>query len=320
MKPFRAGPLIGIGEAMVELAPVEGGLFAQGFAGDTLNTCWYLHRLVGDVRRVGYCTRVGEDVLSHRFLAFLEQSGIDASAISSDPERTLGLYLISLEGAERRFSYWRDQSAARRLADDPARLDEALREAALIHVSGITLAIIEAKGRRNLLAALAKARAGGAIVSFDPNLRRKLWPDEAVLGGAMIDMFKSCDIALPSFEDERALWGDADPKASAARFAMFGVGEIVVKNGAGPAYVLADGEGASVPAHEARDARDTTGAGDSFNAGYLAARLSGLGARAACAFAHELAAEVVRHPGALAPVAAIDPMRSELGGLISHNI
>ena len=118
-----------------------------------------------------------------------------------------------------------------------------MREAALIHVSGITLAIIEAKGRRNLLAALAKARAGGAIVSFDPNLRRKLWPDEATLRAAMIEMFETCDIALPSFDDERALWGDADPKASAARFAALGVGEIVVKNGAGPAYVLADGAG-----------------------------------------------------------------------------
>jgi 2-dehydro-3-deoxygluconokinase len=312
LKPFRAGPLIGIGEAMVELAPVEGGLFAQGFAGDTLNTCWYLQRLVGDLRLVSYLTRVGEDALSNRFLEFLDKSGIDASAVSRDGERTLGLYLISLEGAERRFSYWRDQSAARRLADDVGRLEEVLLEAALIHVSGITLAIIEAKGRRNLLAGLAKARARGAIVSFDPNLRRKLWPDEVVLRAAMTEMFAACDIALPSFDDENALWGDANPKASAARTAALGVKEIAVKNGAGPAYVFADGAGASVTAYETRDARDTTGAGDSFNAGYLAARIVGLNCLDACGFAHQLAAEVVRHPGALAPVAAIEPFRNEL--------
>ena len=109
------------------------------------------------------------------------KSGIDASAVSRDPERTLGLYLISLEGAERRFSYWRDQSAARRLADDPASLDEALHDAALIHVSGITLAIVEARGRRNCWQPCESACAGGAG-EFDPNFRRRIWPDEATCG------------------------------------------------------------------------------------------------------------------------------------------
>jgi 2-dehydro-3-deoxygluconokinase len=301
------GALIGIGEAMVELAPVAGGLYAQGFAGDTLNTSWYLRRLCGEERRVGYFTRVGEDPLSDRLLDFLAESGLDSRAISRDPERTLGLYLISLDGAERRFSYWRDQSAARRLADDPARLDEALGEVELIHVSGITLAIIEARGRANLLAALRRARARGARVSFDPNVRRRLWPDEATLRDALAETFACCDIALPSFDDEAGVWGDANPRASAERIGRLGVGEIVVKNGAGPAYVFADDAAVEIPAVSMSDARDTTGAGDSFNAGYLAARLAGLGPRAACEYAHGLAAEVVRHPGALAPVGAIAP-------------
>jgi len=312
MTRWREGSLIGIGEAMVELAPVAEGLYAQGFAGDTLNTCWYLKRLVGDLRRVRYLTRVGEDALSGRLVELLVKSGIDATAVSRDPERTLGLYLISLEGAERRFSYWRDQSAARRLADDPASLDEALRDAALIHVSGITLAIVEAKGRQNLLAALAKARGRGARVSFDPNVRRRLWPDEATLRAALTEMFSICDVALPSFDDEVTVWGDADPVTSVARIAALGVKEIVVKNGAGPAFIFADGVESLAPARAASDARDTTGAGDSFNAGYLAARIAGLPAIGACEFAHELAAEVVRHPGALAPLTAIEPLQREL--------
>jgi 2-dehydro-3-deoxygluconokinase len=305
---WREGPLIGIGEAMVELTPVADGLYAQGFAGDTLNTCWYLKRVLGEARRVAYLTRVGEDPLSSRLLELLLQSGIDAGAVSRDPERTLGLYLISLDGAERRFSYWRDQSAARRLADDPARLDEVLHGAALIHVTGITLAIVEASGRRNLLAALGKARAAGARVSFDPNVRRRLWPDDASLRGALTEMFAACDIALPSFDDEAGVWGDPDPVNSAARIAALGAKEIVVKNGAGAAFIVADGAEALVPARATSDARDTTGAGDSFNAGYLAARIAGLSAIRACEFAHELAAEVVRHPGALAPAIAIEPM------------
>ena len=312
MTGWREGSLIGVGEAMVELAPVSEGLYAQGFAGDTLNTCWYLKRLVGDLRRVRYLTRVGEDALSGRLVELLVKSGIDATVVSRDPERTLGLYLISLEGAERRFSYWRDQSAARRLADDPASLDAAFRDAALIHVSGITLAIVEAKGRQNLLAALTDARARGARVSFDPNVRRRLWPDQATLRAALTDMFSACDIALPSFDDEAAVWGDADPVTSVARVAALGVEEIVVKNGAGPAFIFADGVESLSPARAVSDARDTTGAGDSFNAGYLAARIAGLSAIASCEFAHELAAEVVRHPGALAPPAAIEPLQREL--------
>lgn len=304
--PWPLGSLTGVGEAMLEMAPVAGGLYAAGFAGDTLNTCWYLKRLLGDAARVSYVTRIGTDALSRQFLAFLDSSAIEVSGISQDSERTLGLYLIRLEGAERSFSYWRDQSAARRLADDEDALDAALQQSSLVHVSGITLAIIGATGRRNLFAALDRLRARGGIVSFDPNIRRRLWPEETVLRNAMADMFSRCDIALPSFDDEQGLWADANPAATVARIAAHGVTEIAVKNGAMPALIYASGTTMSVPASEVPDIRDTTGAGDAFNAGYLAARHKGLAQPQACAFAHCLAGEVVRHPGALAPTAALD--------------
>ena len=315
LKPVVLGPLVGVGEAMVEFAPVEGGLYAQGFAGDTLNTCWYLARLAPPNRRVRYFTRVGNDPLSEKLIDFLTRSGLDASVVSRDAERTLGLYLITLTGAERRFTYWRDASAARRLADDPAALATALEGAALIHVSGITLAVIEAAGRRKLFEALHVARGKGAVVSFDPNLRRRLWRDETELREAMTECADHADIALPSFDDEADLWGDATPGASAERLAALGVKEIVVKNGAGEAYLQADGVRRGVAAKPATDARDTTGAGDSFNAGYLSARLHGLSPSEACAFGHRLAGEVVRWPGALAPLAAIEPMRRLLQGI-----
>lgn len=311
-KIWRDGPLVGVGEAMVEFAPVERGLYAQGFAGDTLNTCWYLAHLLRGGRAVRYLTRVGEDPLSDRMVEFLGDSGIDTSVVSRDSERNLGLYLITLVGAERRFSYWRDASAARRLADDPARLDAALAPAALIHVSGITLAVIGETGRANLWTALRQARAAGARVSFDPNLRRRLWRDDAQAREAMAEMAGVSDIALPSFDDEASLWGDATPRATAERFAALGVGEIVVKNGDGAACSLCDGRVEEIPAVRVADARDTTGAGDSFNAGYLAARLSGRSASAAVAFGHSVAGEVVRWPGALAPPEAVEPLRQRL--------
>ena len=137
-------------------------------------------------------------------------------------------------------------------------------------------------------------------MSFDPNLRRRLWPDEATIRDAQTAMYAVTDIALPSFDDEAALWGDSSPAATAARLAALGVAEIVVKNGAGAAWV----DGAGIEAARV-EARDTTGAGDSFNAGYLAARLSGRSPSEACRFAHRLAAEVVQWPGALAPAQAV---------------
>ncbi len=289
--------IVSVGEAMVEFAPVEAGLYARAYAGDTLNTCWYLAKLG---QRTRYLTRVGADSLSDAFIAFLRESGIDAGAVARDPERTMGLYLIELDGAERRFLYWRDSSAARRLADDPDALDAGLDGAELIHVSGITLAIIGPDGRRKLAAALSRARARGAKVSFDPNLRRRLWPDDAMAREAQAEMYAVTDIALPSFDDEASLWGDSSPSATAARLRGLGVAEIVVKNGAGAAWV----DGAEVAAARV-EARDTTGAGDSFNAGYLAARLSGRSPVEACGFAHRLAGEVVRWPGALAPVEVV---------------
>jgi 2-dehydro-3-deoxygluconokinase len=305
---WRSREIVSIGEAMVEFAPVGDDLYRRGFAGDTLNTAWHLAQLVGGVADVGYVTRIGADAFSRELLDFLAHSGLQTRHVQRDAERTLGLYVISLAGAERSFSYWRENSAARRLADDPATLHAALNGAALVHVSGITLAVIGETGRANLLAALAEARAGGAVVAFDPNLRLRLWRDAAEARAAFAAMLEQTDIALPSYDDEAALWGDASAEATRERLARAGVAEIVVKNGAGGALV----HGVRVAAQKLAQVRDTTGAGDAFNAGYLAARFLGRDPLGACAFAHEVAGVVVGHYGALAPREAVTGLRGKL--------
>jgi 2-dehydro-3-deoxygluconokinase len=142
--------VVGIGEAMVEFAPVGENLYRRGFAGDTLNTCWHLAKITQNHARVGYFTRVGTEAFSLEFLEFLRHSGLTTDSIERDPERSLGLYVVSLAGAERSFTYWRDSSAARRLADDADALQAAVMGVGLIHFSGITLAIVGDRGRRNL--------------------------------------------------------------------------------------------------------------------------------------------------------------------------
>ncbi len=301
--------IVGVGEAMVEFAPVRDGLFKRGFAGDTLNTSWYLRRLLPDAFSVYYATRAGTDAISKEFVAFVEASGIEANAIALDPNRTLGLYTITLDGSERRFSYWRENSAARQLADNPAILANAIADAALIYLSGITLAVIGAQGRENLLEALKHAKASGTRVAFDSNIRLRLWPNEAAAKSSIEMFLPLTDVALPSFDDEASLWGDKTAEAMLKRLRDGGVKEIVVKNGSSPALLLSEEVVNAVQATSVKDAADTTAAGDSFNAAYLAARCVGQTALSACELAHKLAGEVVRHPGALAPLEAIQPIR-----------
>ena len=219
----------------------------------------------------------------------------------SYPGARPGLYAITLAGAERSFTYWRSDAAARRLADDPAALEKSLENRALVYFSGITLAILEPQARAALLAALGKARRQGSLIAFDPNYRPRLWPNAETARAAIIEALQLTDIALPTFPDEQALFGDADPQATAARIEALGVGEIVVKNGEAPALVLSNGGAESVPAIHVPSPVDTTGAGDSFNGAYLAARLAGVEPVDAARKAHRVAAAVVQVRGALAP-------------------
>lgn len=292
--------ILSIGECMVELAPLaESGTFRMGFAGDTFNTAWYLRRQLTADWQVDYLSAIGQDAVSDRMLAMFVDAGIGTGHVARLADRTVGLYLIELRNGERSFAYWRGQSAARELAADPARLDAALAGAQLAYLSGITLAILATDHRANLLAALASFRAAGGLVAFDPNLRPRLWPSPQVMCDAIMQAAAIADIALPSYEDEAAFFGDPDPEATLCRYRTAGVGMVVVKNGVGP--ILAGSTAASythtpIPAPEVVD---TTAAGDSFNAGFLAAHLKGVPMHEAIAKGATLAARVIGARGAL---------------------
>lgn len=296
--------ILSIGEAMVELSQSEApDLWRLGIAGDTLNTAWYLRRLLGATWRVGYLSRVGQGRFSQHMLDFLTAEGLEATHISRDPVREIGLYAISLENGERSFSYWRETSAAKGLADDPDFLCAALSDCKIAYLSGITLAILAPGARENLLGALRAARAANVQVIFDPNLRPRLWPDLATMRAEIERAAGQADLVLPSFDDEATHFGDRDPQATINRYLGRGAGHVVVKNGGGPMFFGgAMGHGQMTDLMPETPV-DTTAAGDSFNAGYIAATLEGADCNAAIIAGHALSRAVIRHRGALVPEA-----------------
>lgn len=294
--------VVSIGECMLELSGTGGNGWRMGFAGDTLNTLWALRALTGPDRSANYVSAFGDDPFSRDQIAFFDVNGIGIGQSPVIPGARPGLYAITLNGAERSFTYWRNDSAARQLASLPDRLAKSLEGQALVYFSGITLAILEPAARKVLIGAVGAARKAGSLIAFDANYRPRLWASAEIARAAVNEALSVTDIALPTFPDEQSLYGDASPEATAERLSAADVGEIVVKNGDLPAFVCHDGRTGTVPAVRVEAPVDTTGAGDSFNGSYLAARLAGLSPLDATRKAHAVAAAVVQVRGALAPV------------------
>lgn len=290
-----------IGEAMIELSDPQDGRWKMGFAGDSLNTAWYIRALLPD-QVVDFVSAFGDDSFSAAQRDFLATAAIGTAASPVIQGARPGLYAITLHNAERSFTYWRSDSAARALASDRDALRASLAGREMIFVTGITLAILSPVDRIRLLEALAEARAKGARIAFDPNHRPKLWPDASAARAAYQAIYGLCDIVLPTREDEADLFGDASSAVTAARIAGYGVAEVVVKCGADPAQIYAGGDHHAVPALKV-SAVDTTGAGDSFCGGYLAARMQGQSPFDAACLGHRVAAKVVCAHGALLPLA-----------------
>lgn len=294
-----------IGECMVELAPADvPGTFRMGFAGDTLNTAWYLRRSLGADHGVDYLTAIGTDRVSDQMHAFFQNAGLGTAHVQRHADASVGLYMIHLSEGERSFSYWRSQSAARNLARDGDKVAQALQGAAMAYLSGITLAILPQTDRARLLQILRAFRATGGRVVLDPNLRPALWPDTHTMCSAIQQAAAVSDIVLPSFEDETAWFADSDPRATAERYAACGASTVIVKNGGDPVLGFDHGAIHTHPTVPVADVVDTTAAGDSFNAGFLARHLTGHPLQDAVAHGCALAARVVQARGALVPGAA----------------
>jgi len=272
----------------------------MGFAGDTYNTSVYLSRLG---LKTAYLTALGLDPFSLEMRETWDAEGLDTSLVLTAPDRLPGVYaILTDEAGERSFFYWREQSAVRRLFS-LSGIDAALDLAAdtrLLYFSGVTLSLFGKQGLARLADLCTAVRARGGDIGFDPNYRPGGWRSPSAARAVIAAFAPFITIALPTFEDEAALYGDTTAEATIERWRQFGCREVVVKLGPEGAIVADETAHCAIPTKPSV-ASDTTGAGDAFNAGYLAARRCGRSQADAAAYGNRLAGEVVQHRGAIMP-------------------
>ena len=280
-----------IGEAMLELS-VQDNSAEMAVAGDTLNTAIYLKRNAPDCQ-VDYISRLGNCSFSHRIRDFISAQNVGVKAIEMRPDETPGLYAITTSDAgERSFTYWRSASAARTLFDTGDF--GILSGYDTLYLSGISLAILPHAVRLAFLNWLGQSNVQ---LIYDSNYRPRLWDSTDHARQITRSMWYRADIALPSIDDEMALFDETAEQVE-KRFTTF-KGNGALKRGAdGP---ISLGECVIQTYPPAAQVVDTTAAGDSFNGGYLAALFSGKSQAQALRAGHDLAAQVVQHRGAIIP-------------------
>lgn len=286
-----------VGEAMLELSQ-DGSNWRLGYGGDTLNTAIHLARAGV---KTAYLTALGTDPFSADLKARWAAEGLDTGLVLSDPARNPGLYAITCDSAgERSFTYWRGESAARQMFACEG-IKPALKRAAAADILGfslITLAILPETGRLALLNLARTVADRGGMVVFDGNYRPRLWPDRAEAMRCRDAAIAASTVGLPTLEDESALSGETSGAAVASHWANLGCRQVVVKLGALGAHLP---DGTVIPPPEVLRPVDTSGAGDAFNGGLLAALAGGASVADAVMAGHRLAGWCIMHRGAIPP-------------------
>jgi 2-dehydro-3-deoxygluconokinase len=299
--------IVAIGEPMVEFNQTKPGdpHYLQGFGGDSSNVIIAAAR---SGARAAYFSRLGDDEFGRMLLKLWKAEGVDASGVGIDPQAHTGVYFVSHGVQGHVFSYLRAGSAASRMRPADLPLD-AIRAARFVHASGISMGI-SASASDTVLAAFEAARAGGARVSFDSNLRLKLWPiarARAMIGTAA----GLADYFFPSIEDARALSGFDSAEANIDWAHRLGARTVFLKLGP-EGVIVSDGNRRERIAGHKVAAVDATGAGDCFCGAALARLCAGEDAFAAARYANAAAALATTGFGAVAPLPRPEAVRALL--------
>lgn len=288
-----------IGECMVELRPVDDGHLKRGFAGDAYNTAVYLKRSAPELE-VAFLTATGDESLSNAMVETWRGEGISDRLTFRIPGERPALYLIETNAkGDRKFHYWRSETPAKEwlrllLAAGGADL---LNKSDLVYVSGISLAILSYADRQAAIELLGSVKTK---VAFDPNIRPALWKSMDEARHTFEAMVKVASIVLPSRQDYQLMYGMDDPQSQIEFTATLTDAEIALTCDEDGCRLRVGDEIIALPT-QAVKVVDTSGAGDSFNGAYLAARLKGRDPRDAVKDGLALAAKVVAQPGAIIP-------------------
>ncbi|MGO1190079.1 sugar kinase [Vibrio casei] len=302
---MQANRIAIIGECMVELQKTGDATYKQSFGGDTLNTALYLSRLTHQHQiTTSYVTGLGKDSFSAAMLEAWQQESINTDLVHISEKKLPGLYSISTTpDGERTFQYWRNDAAARYwlLEKDTNAVIDSLSQNQLIYLSGVSLAILPSEALDKLFTVLTACKEQGCKIAFDNNYRPALWESKDQAQQAYKTMLELTDIAFLTYDDEEMLYGDTTEQQAIDRTQALGVNEIVIKRGAEACFVITKDERIEVAPKPVSGIVDTTAAGDSFSAGYLAKRLVGGTLEESAKMGHTLAGTVICFPGAIIP-------------------
>lgn len=300
--------ILALGEPMVEFnqtGEAQGRLYLQGFGGDTSNFAIAAAR---QGARVGYVSAIGDDAYGRMLRELWAREGVDHAAVRTDPSAFTAIYFVTHDADGHHFSFFRGGSAASRYA--AADLPRARIEAArVLHLSGISLAI-SAAACDAAYAAVGIARAAGVQVSFDTNLRLKLWSIDRARA-VVSDMIRHCDICLPSLEDIAAITGLGDADALVDHCLGLGAAIVALKLGERGAVVADATQRHHIAAFPCRPV-DATGAGDTFGGAFVARLVAGDDLLSAGRYAAAAAALSTEGYGAVDPIPATSSVRALL--------
>lgn len=262
--------VVTFGEAMVLIQPnvpgplAEATLLSRSIAGAESNVAIALSRLN---KRVRWISRVGDDPFGDVVVRTMQSEGVDVSMVTRDPSSATGIFFRDFRAhSEPVGYYYRRESAASKLSVEdvsPSWFEDAKH----LHVSGVTPPL----GKHTtdaVIAAMKLARQMGLTISYDPNLRRKLW-DDATARRTLLDLVPLCDVMLPGRAEAEFLLGEGDVQTLARKFLSLGAGMVVMKLGPAGSMAALGRDVIHVPGQPVERLIDPIGAGDAFAAGFL---------------------------------------------------